>query len=92
MTPPESGRVSRRGDLHVQLVLTFVCHNRCRWRDDEVRFVPATYERIADELELDRYGVNQALDDLYALGLIDAHLSGLTQVVTPLSTQIEEVA
>jgi hypothetical protein len=78
--------------LYAQLVLTLLCRDRARWRDGEVRLAPDTYVLIFDELELDRFVVNQAVDDLYALGLIHVRLSGTTQVVTPLAADIEEAA
>ena len=85
-------RLSPRRKLYAQLVLTLLCRDRARWRDGEVRLVPATYVVIADELDLDRFATNQAIDDLYALGLIDVRLSGTTQIVTPLASDIEEAA
>jgi hypothetical protein len=85
-------RLSPRRKLYAQLVLTLLCRDRVRWRDGEVRLVPATYAFIEDELELDRFATNQAIDDLFALGLIDVRLSGTTQIVTPLASDIEEAA
>ena len=85
-------RLSPRRKLYAQNLLTLLCRDRARWRDGEVRLVPATYALIFDELELDRFATNQAVDDLYALGLVDVRLSGPTQVVTPLASNIEEAA
>jgi hypothetical protein len=85
-------RLSPRRKLYAQRLLTLLCRDRARWRDGEVRLVPATYDLIFDELELDRFSVNQAVDDLYALGLVDVRLSGTTQVVNPLAADIEEAA
>ena len=85
-------RLSPRRKLYAQLVLEFLCRDRARWNTGAVWLVHETYVAIADELELDRFAVNQAVDDLFMLGLIDVHLSGKTQVITPLAANIEEAA
>jgi hypothetical protein len=87
-----AARLSPRRKLYAQLVLTLLCRDRARWSDGVVRMVPGTYALILDELGLDRFATDQAVDDLYHLGLIDVHLSGSTQLVTPLADSIEEAA
>jgi hypothetical protein len=73
-------------------VLAFLWRDRARWRDGEVRLTLETYAVINDELDLDRFAVNEAVDDLYALGLIDGRMSGSTQCVNPLVPSIEGAA
>ena len=85
-------RLSPRRKLYAQHLLTFLWLHRGRWQDRQVRLVPNTYAVIAEELELDRFAADQAVDDLYALGLIDVRMYGTTQVVTPLASNIEEAA
>ena len=85
-------RLSPRRKLYAQLILDFLRRDRARWREGEVRMGAGTYAVISDELDLDRFAVNQAVDDLFALGLIDVRLSGETQLVTPLADSIEEAA
>jgi hypothetical protein len=85
-------RLSPRRRLYAQNSLDFLWRDRARWREGQVRIDADTYARIADELELDRFSVNQAIDDLFALGMIDVRLSGTTQIVTPLAANIEEAA
>jgi hypothetical protein len=73
-------------------VLTLLCRDRARWREGEVRLVPATYASSSMSWSWTGLARNQGVDDLYALGLIDVRLSGPTQVVTPLASDIEEAA
>ena len=87
-----AARLSPRRKLYAQNLLTFLWRHRGQWQDRQVRLVPKTYALIADELELDRFAADQAVDDLYALGLIDVRMCNNTQVVTPLACDIEEAA
>jgi hypothetical protein len=97
-----AARLSPRRKLYAASLLDFLnWQSHCgRWRDGAVRFDDQTYDILADPSamfacdlkSMDRFAANQAIDDLYALGLVDVRLSGSTQIVLPLSANIEEAA
>lgn len=86
-------RLSPRRKLYAQDVLDFLWRDLGRWQNrGAVTLNRDTYERIDDHLGLDRFAVNQAVDDLYALGLIDIRMYSVVQRIIPLATNLEEAA
>jgi hypothetical protein len=95
-------RLSPRRKLYAQRLLDYLNIDRHRWRTGQIRFDDDTYARLRDPLSfgvfvdkgLDRFSANQALDDLFELGLVDIRIySGAAiQFVLPLAASIEEAA
>ena len=55
-------------------------------------FLPERYDDIRADTDLDRYAVDRAADDLYALGLIDLRTSFHRCVIELLFTEIDALA
>lgn len=83
----DGATLSPRRKLYAQRFLTYVC-----WHGRKCLLTSATYDQLRVEQQLDRFSVNQAIDDLYALGLIDERMAGETQVVIALTHTLDGAA
>lgn len=82
-------RLSPRRKLYAQRLLDHLQWHGRRVLLDELRYA----DLAADpQCSLDRFAVNQAVDDLYALGLVDVRLAGGLQLVIALAENVEDPA
>lgn len=80
-------RLSPRRKLYLQRLLDFL-----KWHGRKVLFDEGKYLDIEHEQNLDRFGTNQAIDDGFALGLVDCTMAGGRQLVLLLSDRLEDAA
>lgn len=91
--PPRSpasrfgARLSPRRKLYAERLLNYILDHSGKILVDE-----GVYADLREDRGIDRYGAHQALDDLYALGLIDLRMVGEMQVAQALARSIEEAA
>jgi hypothetical protein len=84
-------RLSPRRKLNAQRFLDYLHWHGRRLRLDDHAYADLRGDRWP-AFGVDRYVVNQAVDDLYALGLVEIRFGGGVQVIVALSAEVEDAA